>query len=339
MDYEDMLPVLTKKEENYVKRVQKQIHYCTYDQSYDGGDVIWLFGDKTELTDLLYNSNVPEENWDNVIAHLHCPACGHSNFELAETVGLQTKYDREIEEHTKKAQKKYGKQIEGFEKHLEVNPMLGYQHSFGRKLYREIKAANIPSIEVNGKFYRSRAVQSSEILTSKKMSKAPSGKPTEGRFNHSGQSHLYLASDKETALKEIANTENPLLAWCQVFQIGECIPKILDLSFEWIDLSLSTSTLLLSLKMQRAIDRTNGNKENWRPDYFLTRYIMDCAVMLGYNGIKYNSTKDFANYNIVIFNPESHKIKSLGPPSVESFTGKEKRNKVFLDLEDIYDRI
>lgn len=167
------------------------------------------------------------------------------------------------------------------------------------------------------------------------MSKAPSGKPTEGRFNHSGQSHLYLASDKETALKEITNTEDPLLAWCQVFKIEEEITKILDLSFDWMDLSLSTSTLLLSLKMHKAIDRTEGNKEFWRPDYFLTRYIMDCVIMLGYEGIKYNSTKNYADYNVVIFNPENHKIVPIGAPKVESFAGVEKLHRDFLDLKDI----
>jgi hypothetical protein len=334
MDSLDFLPELTKKEEKYVTRVQKQIHYCSYDQSYDSGEVVWIFGDKIELTDLLYNCNIPEENWDKVIAHLSCPSCGHSNFELVEIVGLQTKYDREIEEHTKKAQKKYGKQIKDFELHLEKNPMLGYQHTFGRKLYREINDKGIPSTTVKGDFFRARAVRSSEVFTSKKMSKAPPGKPTEGRFNHSGQSHLYLASDKETALKEIATTEDPLLAWCQIFQIGDDIHKILDLSFEWMDLSLSTSTLLLSLKMYRAIDRTEGNKEYWRPDYFLTRYIMDCALMLGFEGIKYNSTKGYSGYNIVIFNPESHKISSIGTPIVESFIGKEKSHRDFLDLKD-----
>jgi len=37
MDSLDFLPELTKKEEKYVTRVQKQIHYCSYDQSYDSG--------------------------------------------------------------------------------------------------------------------------------------------------------------------------------------------------------------------------------------------------------------------------------------------------------------
>jgi len=134
---------------------------------------------------------------------------------------------------------------------------------------------------------------------------------------------------------EIANTEDPLLAWCQMFKIDGEVAEILDLSFDWMNLSLSTSTLLLSLKMYKAIDRTDGNKEFWRPDYFLTRYIMDCAIMLGYEGVKYNSTKDYADYNVVIFNPERHKITPIGPPKVESFAGVEKSRRDFLDLKDI----
>lgn len=119
--------------------------YCSYDQPYDSGDVVWIFGDKIELTELFEDLNIPEESWGNITEHLVCPGCGHSHFEIAEIIGQQTKYEKEIEEFTKIAQKKYGKYIEDFEVHLEKNPMLGYQHSFGRKLFREIKAKNFPS--------------------------------------------------------------------------------------------------------------------------------------------------------------------------------------------------
>lgn len=320
MEYEDFTPELNKKEERYLQQVQNKIYYCSYDQPYDSGEVVWLFGERIELIDLLYDCNIPEENWDSLIAHLECPGCGHSHFELGEIVGLQTKYEKDIEAFTKKAEKKYGKRIKDFQRYLEKSPMLGFQHSFGRKIYKEIELDNIKTTAVEGEFFRARAVKSSEILTSKKMAKAPSGKPTEGRFNHSGQSHLYLANDMETALKEVAITEDPLLAWCQLFSLDKPITKILDLSFDWTELSLSTSALLLSLKMENAIDKTGGNKEFWRPDYFLTRYIMDCAIALGYNGIKYNSTKEFTGYNIVIFKPENHSIKPIGKPTVEPFT-------------------
>lgn len=335
MDYEDFMPELTDKEKRYVKRIQKQLHYCSYDQPYDEGEVVWIFGDKTDLTDLLYDCGIPEESWENVIAHLYCPVCGHSNFELGEIVGLQTQYDREIESHYKKAEKQYGKQIKEFEKHLEFAPMLGYQDKFGRNLYREIKAKNLPVTQISGVYYRARTVQSSEVYTSSKMFNAPNGKTTEGRFNHSGQSYFYLANEKEIALKEVASKEESLLIWCQKFEISKNVKNILDLSFDWLEMSVSTSALLLSLKMNKVMDRSEGNIDYWRPDYFLTRYIMDCAKSEGYNGIKYNSTKDYSGHNIVLFYPEKLSIETLGKPSIENFINESFDRMDFMDLPNI----
>jgi len=334
MDYEDFMPKITKKEQRYVKRIQKHIQYCSYDQSYDGGEVVWIFGDKIELTDLLFDCNVPEESWDNVITHLHCPGCGHSNFELGEIIGLQTQYEREIEDQYKKAKKLYGKQIKEFEKHLEYSPMLGFQHKFGRKLYREIKANNLPHTQVVGEYFRARKVQSSEVYTSTKMYNAPNGKTMEGRFNHAGQSYLYLASEKEVALREVASDKDSMLVWCQQFELIKKVKNILDLSFEWSEMSALTSSLLLSLKMYEAIDKSDGNIDYWRPDYFLTRYIMDCAKSEGYNGIKYNSTKAYTGHNIVLFYPEKLSIKTVGKPSIENFINESFDREDFMDLPD-----
>lgn len=334
MEYEDYKSELSSVEERFRKKVQKEIWYCSYDQPYDSGEAVWIFGEKIELTELFYELEVPEEYWENITEHLVCPGCGHSCFELAENVGVQTQYDKEIEKHTKKAQKKFGKKIKEFEEHLEHNPMLGFQHSFGKKIYKEIKEGNLPIQIINGEFYRARPVQTSEVLTSSKMGSAPKGKPTEGRFNHSGQSHLYLANEKETALQEVSKTDNPMLVWCQKFEITKDVKQILDLSFDWSDLSLSTSTLLLSLKMNDALDRSINNSEFWRPDYFLTRYIMDCAKSLGYSGIKYNSTRSYSDYNLVLFYPQSIDIKSIGKPYVENYNNVSDRFRDFSDIPD-----
>ena len=332
MEYDSFKCHLTAKEEQYRKRVQKKIHYCSYDQPYDSGEVVWIFGDKIELTELYFDLNIPEESWENITEHLACPSCGHDHFELAENVGLQTQYEMDIENHTKQAQKKFGGKIKEFEKHLEKNPMLGFQHSFGKKIYKELKEGNIPSTIISGEFYRARPVNSSEIYTSKKMGLSPKGKPTEGRFNHSGQSHLYLANDKETALMEVVRTEKPSLVWCQKFEIKKEVNQVLDLSFDWMDLSLSTSTLLLSLKINKAIEKDETNSEFWRPDYFLTRFIMDCAKYLGYKGIKYNSTKSYSGFNTVLFFHDEIDIHAIGKPYIEYFTSKEIEQREVMDF-------
>lgn len=332
MDQEHNFAGLNPRELQYLNSVQEKIYYCSYDQTYDEGEVEWIFGNKIALKELLNDCKVPPKYWEHIVSHLVCPSCGHSNFKLVEAVGLQSNFDKEIEGHVEKANKIHGKQIKAFERHLEDKPMLGYQHPFGRKLFKEIQQESLPKTAIKGAFYRARTVKSAEVLTSKKMYSAPRGRPTEGRFNHSGQSHLYLANDKETALREVVSTEDPLIVWCQKFTIKTEVNNILDLTFNWSNLSVSTSTLLVSLKVNEAIFKSEGNSEFWRPDYLLTRYIMDCAKSAGYKGIKYNSIKSYSGYNLVLFYPNKINIKAVGNPFIELLPGIAKADDELSDI-------
>ena len=145
----------------------------------------------------------------------------------------------------------------------------------------------------------------------------------------SGQSHLYLASDKETAIREISEGHNSLLLWYQEFDVEKEINNILDLSYSFENISLSSSVLFLALtEYNDAVYKNGGNLDNWKPDYFLTRYIMDCAKYCGYNGIKYNSTKDGVGHNFVLFYPEKVKLKAIDRPQIYILMKKED-NDVF----------
>lgn len=328
-------PELTKTEKRYRDKVQSNIEYCLYCQPYDDGEAVWIFGDRTDLYDLFDSCNVPEKYWNKIMSHLYCPHCGNSDFSLGLEVGTKTKFEKDVDEHMDEVYDLYGSQVQELEKLLESFPLLAYQNKFARRIYKEIKDKKLPTTSINGKFFRARKVESSEVFNSKKMYNAPLGKPEEGRFNHSGQSHLYLASSKETAIKEVTSDEHSLLVWCQEFKISEKIEDILDLSFDWSRITPSTSTLLLSLKVHNSIGRTDRNKLNWRPDYYLTRYIMDCAKSLGYNGIKYNSTKDFFDFDLVLFFPERINIETIGSPCVEVFLNKDEKNRLTNDLIDL----
>ncbi len=62
---------------------------------------------------------------------------------------------------------------------------------------------------------------------------------------------------------------------------------------------------------------------------------MDCAKSAGYNGIKYNSSKDNVTYDLVLFYPEKAKVKAVGKPSIELFLDNKKdREKLTFDLID-----
>lgn len=329
------LPELTKKEERLKNKVQSKIEYCLYCQPYDEGEAVWIYGDRIDLYDLMDDCKVPEESKERIAKHLYCPYCTHSNFTLGLEVGVKTKFEKEVDAHMDEVYGLYGGEVRELESLLEQYPLLAYQNSLAKRIHKEINQRKLPVTSINGRFFRARKVESSEVISSRKMYNPPVGKPSEGRFNHAGQSHLYLANEKATAIKEVINDEHAVLVWTQEFEISQSVDHILDLSFDWGMLTPSTSTLLLSLKVYNTIGRNDRNKENWKPDYFLTRYIMDCAKQAGYNGIKYNSTKDEYNFDLVLFYPEKVKIKAVGKPSIEIFLNKQEEDRFTSDLLDI----
>ncbi len=323
---------LSRAEEKHLKAVQSKIEYCLYCQPYDDGEAFWILGEKTELSDVFYQCNTPEKYWKKITENLYCPNCGNESFDMGSEVGLKSKFEKKVEEHVDEARALYGNQVIGLEKLLEEHPLLAFQNKLAQTIYKEVKNKKLPIITARGNFFRSRKVEGSEIIPREEMYTPPLGKPLEGRFNHAGQCHLYLSNEKSTALKEVAEENKPVLAWCQEFEILEPVNDILDLSFDWSELTPLTSTLLLSLKLFNTIGRNDRNKENWRPDYYLTRYIMDCAKNCGYNGIKYDSSKDSSSFNLVLFHLNRISIKAIGNPTVEIFLNKDEKKRFISDL-------
>lgn len=329
-------PILTSKEEKYRSKVQSKIENCIYCQPYDGGEVFWILGDRIELMELLEICKVPEINWEIIVEHLHCPYCGNISFDLASEIGIKTEFDIEVDKHLAGAKKMYGSLVIELEELLEKFPLLAYSNKLAKRIFKEIKDEKLPKSSVVGEFYRARKAENSVVITNDGMFNPPIGKPTEGRFNHSGQSHLYMSNNKSAAIKEVVSEEPSLLVWCQKFEIKTKIENVLDLSFDWDSLSPLTSTLLLALKVKNTLGRNDRNKELWRPDYYLTRFIMDCAKKLGYNGIKYNSAKHYDSFNIVLFYPNAKMIIPIGAPQIEIFMDKQDKEEFNLKMLEIY---
>jgi hypothetical protein len=310
---EEYLPALSETEERYRIKIQSKIYYCLNCQPFDGGEALWIQGDRISLLELFENCRVPQRYHDIILPHLYCPNCGTPNFDIWADIGMQTKFEKQLSKHERMAREIYGKHVVTLEKHLEQYPMLAFQNSFARKIFREIRNTKLPTTTVQGVYYRARKAQNGKILSAEQMLHAPLGKPLEGRFNHSGQSHLYLARERDTALLEVSGGNN--LVWYFKVKVKEEIENILDLTFDWMDMTPSTSALLLSLNIKNTIQRSDRNKQNWKPDYCITRLIMDCAKSCGYNGIKYASAKD-ASENVVLFYPEQIKISLKSQPTV-----------------------
>jgi len=323
---------LTKKEENYRKKIQSEIVSCYNCQPYDSGEPVWIYGEKTEIEELFYKFNVEDKYWENISGHLTC-SCG-TELELGCDVGVKSKYDKDLAAFIN-SNKKLVSKINLFIKFLSTTPLLAYKHNIGKSIFNQLKTNQFPitSINLNDKFFRARRVNGNDIIESHQMLSAPIGKSSEGRFNHSGQSYLYLASSEETAIREVTYKLKDSLVWIQEFEVSCDVSNILDLTFDITNIGLNVNPLLLSLCMANALDENKNNVGFWRPDYFLTRYIMDCAKELNYNGIKYNSTRYYSEFNIVIFNPEKYKTINIGNPKVKIF--KSLDHQVFNDFSDL----
>lgn len=313
---------LSAKAERNIKKIQPLIVGCVDCQSYDSSEILWLNGVEKELTDLFYEFNVPEEQWDSIADNLSCLNCGSATFEVWSDVGVKSKFDIALDKYIDQTRKKYGPAIKEFDSLIEKVPLLAYSHRFGRKIYKDLKESNFPTSSVNGTFYRSRESSSSEILTKEKLMNPPTGKPQEGRYNHSGQSHLYLSSDSETAIEEVIGVEQDKLVWVLELEV-ETVDNILDLSFDWMMTTPETSPVFFTLCGYDFINRSDRNNDLWKPDYFMTRYIADCAKHLGYNGIKYNSAKKSYVENIVLFYPDDCLIEMKGEPQLHQYKKKE----------------
>ncbi len=101
---------LTLKEERLFEKIQDQIHFCLNCQARDSGDWIWVMGERYELEQLFEDFDVKDETRDKVIAHgLYCNYCGTQLFRDDE-IGLEDKYDKEINKHIKVAVKNMEKE-------------------------------------------------------------------------------------------------------------------------------------------------------------------------------------------------------------------------------------
>jgi hypothetical protein len=332
MDYLDLIPDLDNAAQKYFEKIQNEICYCIYCQPYDGGDCIWVFGEEIELDDLFDKYNVPKKYRDSIAQHLSCPNCGREVFERFEKVGLEDPADREIKYLTNRAERKFGRKIDEFQRYLELYPALALNNSLGKKIHKEISQKNLPSWEATGKFFRARLVKGSEVLSGEDMGAPPQGVSEDGRYHHSGQSVLYLSQDQDVAINEaLGDATEKALVWVQTFNIS-IVKNILDLSTPENQIYNLTSPLLVAMISGRILtQRVEDRRNKWRPQYFLTRFISDCARLAGYEGIRYRSAS-LHGINLVLFNPSKADIGQVDNPKVLIFQSKYKKNILDFDF-------
>ena len=123
----------------------------------------------------------------------------------------------------------------------------------------------------------------------------------EGRYNHFGQSVFYLAENEYGAAAELL--EESGLVWLQKFKLIKS-DKIIDLSHNISEAPNAGLELLsFGLRYSNVLERRVKRSAGWKPEYFVPRFIADCAKLYGYNGVKFNSSRSYSR-NLVLFSWE-----------------------------------
>lgn len=261
----------------------------------------WV-GDKCCLKTLFTRHKVNQKYWRTLINGLRCPIC-KAELQLSSMVEVITEYDRKVEKLLHQSRdSQLIQELEGFHRFLSIYPYLGLgdPNGTGQKIRMAIQKhpRKILDPEV---WFRARRLKEGHIFTSAEMG-APDSKKVpvgEGRYNHTGQSFLYLASDPETAHCEINNWDDETSCAMQKFRATDKL-EVLDLRHDDRKLNLNTDLLLIAVIYNGYLEFIPDQDTSWRPEYFVPRFLADCARLEEFEAIWFSSVWDFGE-NLVVF--------------------------------------
>ena len=316
IDYDD----LPEDIRDYVQEISNEIYSCEDCQPYDKEiGTVWVYGTEYDIEDLLSEYGIPEELWDDIIPYLNCPMCGCELHRYSK-IGVMSEYEAEYNSKYDEIVEETKDKIQSFYDFLAKYPYLGLGHEVGQEINKEIEKMPLITIE-NKLFYRARKPDNGKIFCHEDMLNPPQTiKIPEGRFNHFGQSHLYLGDSEELCAIEIGDKDKELI-WLQKYKIKRLL-NVLDVTVFINEDNIYQIPLFFSgLFISRHINLQKSNDISWTPEYFIPRFIADIARHNNINGIIYSSTKTIGR-NLVIFDLKKCEYKLDGDPYIFTFDKK-----------------
>jgi RES domain len=319
--------------DEYARAVEGYLSKCANGQPYDEGEPVWI-NEHTTLNDVMELADVPEDCREEVAKRVSCPV-GDGPHSLWEEVGIKSDGELRYEALMDEWYVSRADQLDDFYEFLQKHPYLGAAHRLGKEIRDSISGFPATNIE-DELFYRARRITSGRDYRRDDFLPPDANKVSigEGRYNHHGQSVIYLADDKEGAAIECV-AEGESRAWVQAFRIRE-MDKILNLSDEeeWADedMPLLAFGLMHSGAVRKVVDRTDG----WKPEYFIPRYVADCAREAGFNGILFKSVRHWRT-NLVLFNYDAGKISPEGEPEIIKVEEWKRSDWMYRDREGVVD--
>lgn len=281
----------------------EEIAGCHLCQPYDGGDVFWL-GEHSDLEDLLIGCDVEKDRWEDVLEDLYCPFCGAKLNDLSDEILIKSEYDKNVEIVLHQATSpELIEKLHSFNDFLKEFPYLGLcdTNNIGDEILNKISNWERYQLPVRV-WHRARKLNAeSRIYKSTEMC-APDPKDTyirEGRYNHTGQSFLYLSNNPETAFKEIKQGGMNICA-IQKFKASDKI-TVLNLRQDYQNINPEVELLALALIYNGVVSQKPDESNSWKPEYFVSRFVADCARKNGYDGILFSSVSKYGGENLVVF--------------------------------------
>ena len=174
------------------------------------------------------------------------------------------------------------------------------------------------SITVGGKWYRGLRYKGGRASKAGDFRAPDDSLPWigEGRFNHAGQSHWYLADSAATCVAELLDLKQGVV-YLQEFEVSACA-DVLDVyapdDAELFGSGDHLTDLALALILNDANLYVRVERDMaWKPGYLLPRFVMDAAKAAGFAGIRYRSVRSFQGQNVVLFD-RAWPAKVIGKP-------------------------
>jgi hypothetical protein len=313
---------LPEEIKHYIQKRNREIVACSQCQisANEDGVSLWLCGVNYEVGDYLEDKCVPEEYVDVIISYMECPQCGKVFKDYSAEIGVMSEYEAYFCHRYDEIVEKTKVPIQSFYDFLSKYPYLGLEHEVGLKIKEEIKEMDLIPI-TDELFYRARKIEKGKIFTHEDMLNPPQTITIpEGRFNHFGQSHLYLGNSEELCANEISNGKEELLC-IQKFKIKQ-LTRVLDLSTLIYEDNIDERPLFFSgFFISKKISTLKSTDKSWTPEYFIPRFIADIAKNNEINGIIYSSQKTHGK-NLVIFDPKKDEYEFDSDPYTFVFNRK-----------------
>ena len=251
------------------------------------------------------------EQFERLVQNLDCPRCGNKLGYTIYPYNLPFDVPDDFEE-----------KIEEISFLARETPFLLLKNEFAKDIFSVLEdlASSTVASKIESNMFRARALAGLKNFKIDQFDFANPEFVGEGRYNHAGKPVLYLGNSKETCFHELRETESAI---AEISFDDEL--KILDLASPYE--SHKTSSDMLNALVFSALLSTPQDEQGYQKSaYVFSRFIADCARSVGFDAIRYPSTRvSESSLNLAILNPEFSIAKKLKLVGISVFDGKQSR--------------